>query len=314
MRRLPPLGAIQAFVHAARLGSVKAAAESLALSASALTRRIQSLEQFIGATLFERHNNSVELNARGLAFLADVEPHVDALVMAVERVDVSARMRIRIAVPSLFASQRLMPALPELRQRQPGLMIDVDTGANRISRLSEGVDAAIAITDQVDSKLYSRMLERGRIVAIGSRSLASSVRSPADVRNLQILLHRDMPNAFSVWAEAVGLPDMAPAGVSYFDAGQLILDAAAGGLGMAFMLDSHLEFSADERLTQYFGQSVESPYAYWFACSPSALERRPVKLFHNWLFEYFARVQSARPPNAEVKLSLAIETAGRRRG
>lgn len=287
MRRLPPLGAIQAFVHAARLGSVKAAADSLALSAPALTRRIQSLEQFIGASLFERHNNSVQLNALGSAFLADVEPHVDALATAVERVDGSGRMRIRIAVPSLFASQRLMPALPELRERHPDLMIDVDTGANRISRLSEGVDVAIAITDAVDGKLYSKMLERGRIVAIGSRALASSIRSPADLSNLQILLHRDMPNAFSVWAEAIGLPGMAPAGVSYFDAGQLILDAAAGGLGIAFMLDSHLQFSADDRLTQYFEKSIESPYAYYFACSPASLERRPVKIFHNWLFEYF---------------------------
>jgi LysR family glycine cleavage system transcriptional activator len=289
VRRLPPLGAIQAFVHAARLGSVKAAADSLALSAPALTRRIQSLEQFIGATLFERHNNSVHLNARGSAFLADVEPHVDALAMAIERVSAGAGMRIRIAVPSLFASQRLMPALPELRQRQSDLVIDVDTGANRISRLAEGVDAAIAITDHVDGKLYSRMLERGRIVAIGSRALASNVGNPGDLRDLQILLHRDMPNAFNVWANAVGMPNISPAGVSYFDAGQLILDAAAGGLGMAFMLDSHLKFSADERLVQYFGQSVESPYAYWFACPPASLERQPVKLFHNWLFEYFAK-------------------------
>jgi LysR family glycine cleavage system transcriptional activator len=87
-------------VQAARLGSVKAAADSLALSSPALTRRIQSLEQFIGTTLFERHNNSVQLNARGRAFLADVGPHIESLASAVERVDENARMRIRIAEPS----------------------------------------------------------------------------------------------------------------------------------------------------------------------------------------------------------------------
>ena len=47
MRRLPPLGAIEAFVQVARLGSIKAAAEDLALSAPALSRRVQSLERFI---------------------------------------------------------------------------------------------------------------------------------------------------------------------------------------------------------------------------------------------------------------------------
>lgn len=287
MRRLPPLGSIQAFVHAARLGSVKAAADSLALSSPALTRRIQSLEQFIGTPLFERQNNSVQLNDRGKAFLVDVEPHIEALASAVERVGDNSRMRLRLAVPSLFASQRLMPALPMLRQQQPNLLIDVDTGANRISRLSDGVDVAIAITERVDDKHYSKMLERGRIVAIGSRDLAADIRTPSDLRRAHILLHRGMPNAFDEWRKTVGMPDLEPAEITHFDAGQLILDAAAGGLGIAFMFESHLQCSTDSRLVQFFGEAAESPYAYWFACSPSALERRSVRVFHDWLFDHF---------------------------
>ncbi len=266
---------------------MKAAADSLALSSPALTRRIQSLEQFVGTSLFERQNNSVQLNARGKAFLADVEPHIEALSSAVERVGDNGRMRIRLAVPSLFASQRLMPALPSLRERQPNLLIDVDTGANRISRLGEGVDAAIAITDSVETKHYSRMLERGRIVAIGSHELAGSLAQPADLARVQILLHRDMPNAFDAWRRAAGVPQLEAAEVTYFDAGQLILDAAAEGLGVAFMLDSHLQSSLDRRLVQFFKQTAVSPYAYWFACSPASLERRPVRVFHDWLFEKF---------------------------
>jgi LysR family glycine cleavage system transcriptional activator len=34
-----------------------------------------------------------------------------------------------------------------------------------------------------------------------------------------------------------------------------------------------------------FDQQVESPYSYWFACRRSALTRRPVKIFHDWLFD-----------------------------
>ena len=48
MRRLPPLGAVEAFVQVARLGSAKAAAEELALSAPALSRRIQALRKAQG--------------------------------------------------------------------------------------------------------------------------------------------------------------------------------------------------------------------------------------------------------------------------
>lgn len=292
MRRLPPLGSIQAFVAVARLGTLKAAADSLALSSPALTRRIQSLEQFVGGVLFDRQHNSVELNARGAAFLAEVEPHVDALALAVERVSVPPNsLRLRIAVPSLFASQRLIPALPALRSRQPNLTIEVDTAPNRMSLLTDGADAAIAITDRVDDRLYARVLERGRIVAIGARQLVEGdggPKEPADLRRVPILLHRKMPAAFHEWRRAVGMPGLEPAEINFFDAGQLILDAAAGGLGVAFMLDSHLACSLDDRLVQLFGETAPSPYAYWFVCSPAALERRAVRIFHDWLFEHFA--------------------------
>jgi DNA-binding transcriptional LysR family regulator len=64
--------------------------------------------------------------------------------------------------------------------------------------------------------------------------------------------------------------------------------AAAEALGVAFMLESHLFGSSDERLVRLFEQSVPSPYSYWFACRRSALARRPVKIFHDWLFEAVA--------------------------
>lgn len=289
MRRLPPVASIQAFVQVARLGSFKAAADVLALSSPALTRRIQSLEHFMGGELLSRQSNSVQLNARGERFLAAVEPHIVGLSDAIDALgDDSHSMRIRIAVPSLFASQRLMPALPDLRRRHPKLMIDVDTGANRVTRLEDGVDAAIAITDAVDDRHYRRMIERGRIVAIGSSRFGEgelSLRRIEDLARAQILLHRSMPRAFDEWRKAVGAPHLQPAGTTYYDAGQLILDAASEGLGIAFMLESHLASCRDPRLQQFFGLSAESPYAYWFVCSPAALGRRPVKLFHDWLFD-----------------------------
>src|SRR5258708_33341500 len=219
----------------ARLGTIKAAADALALSSPALTRRIQSLEQFIGATLCDRQHNSVELNTRGAAFLIEIEPHVDALALAVERVSTPPNtMRLRIAVPSLFASQRLMPALPLLRARHPNLTVDVETAPNRISLLSEGADAAIAISERIDDRLYGRMLERGRIVAIGSRRL-SHVREPADLQRVPILLHRDMPELFNAWRKTIGMPGLEPADPSYFGARLLILGAPDGGLGAALL-------------------------------------------------------------------------------
>lgn len=289
MLRLPPLGALQAFVQVARQGSLKAAADSLALSSPALTRRIQALEHFVGSPLFERQHNALLLNMRGKRLLDEVAPHLDALSQALEHATGPAKgMQIKLAVPSLFASQCLVPVLPSLRDRHPGLHVELETGGNRLSRLNEGVDAAIVIATHVDPKLYSRFIERGKVVALGAASLKDVIREPSDLAGMPVLLHRDMAKNFDAWRKSIGLPALEPADVTYFDAGQLILDAAAEGLGVAFMLDHHLNNSHDDRLVQIFDQTVESPYSYWFACLHSSLERRPVRAFHDWLFDRFA--------------------------
>lgn len=292
MRRLPPVGSMQAFVEVARQGSLKAAADQLALSSPALTRRIQSLEQFVGVSLFERQHNGIQLNPRGAAFYAEIAPHIDAMAQAVERMQDPAReMRLRVAVPSLFASQRLMPALSSLRAEHPTMIVEVDTGPNRMARLGDDLDAVIAIASAIDVKHYSRLLERGTVVAIGSRELIDgrgNAFEAADLQGMPILLHRDMPEAFDHWRRAAGLAQLNVGSVIRYDAGQLVLDAAAGGMGVAFMHESHIRHSSDPRLVQLFERKVTSPYSYWFVCTPEALERRPVRLFHDWLFAWFA--------------------------
>ena len=129
------------------------------------------------------------------------------------------------------------------------------------------------------------------MIAIGARSLAegpAAITHPAQISRTTIYLHRDLPHTFEYWKEAVGLPDLQPAAVDHFDSGQLILDAAAQGLGVAFMHESHFLDANDPRLVRLFDIDVTSPYSYWFVCRPRARETKPVKLFHDWLIEALA--------------------------
>ena len=297
MRRLPPLSAIEAFVQVARLGSVKAAAEALALSSPALSRRIQSLERFIGHPLFERRHQAIHINADGERLLAELAPALDALALAIDKAAGDGDlMRLRLNVLPLFASQRLMPHLGELRARHPSLHIDIETSAHGLARLDEGIDAAIVLMKEADPALYSRRLDSDRVVAIGARSLKegpNALKDPAQLAGATIFLHRDLPDTFDHWREAIGMPDLHAGAVDHFDSGQLILEAAAQGLGVAYMHESHLADSHDERLVQLFDVKVESPYSYWFACRRSSLARRPVKLFHDWLFEHIELREAA---------------------
>lgn len=283
MKRLPPLTAVEAFVQAARLGSVKAAAEALALSSPALSRRIQSLERHLGRPLFERRHQGVALNAEGEQLLAEIGPAIEELGHAMERAAGQHELlRLKLAVLPLFASYRLMPQLGELRAQRPELHIDIDTRPHALARLDEGLDAAIVLAREVEPPLYAVKLGANRVVAIAGDALAH-LEHPSEIANATILLHRDLPDAFDYWREAMGLPGLEPAAVDHFDSGQLILDAAAQGLGIAFMFEMHLEGAHDPRLHRLFDAAVESPYSYWFACRRAALGRRPVRIFHDWL-------------------------------
>ena len=154
MRRLPPLTAIEAFVQVARLGSIKAASQELALSPPALSRRVQALERFIGKPLFDRRHQAVVLNADGERLLQQIAPALDSLSDAVEVMTSGTDvLRLRLGILPLFASQRLFPRLGELRAKHPELHLDIDTAAHGLSRLGDGLDAVIALAREIDPAL-----------------------------------------------------------------------------------------------------------------------------------------------------------------
>ena len=284
MKRLPPLTAVEAFVQTARLGSVKAAAESLALSSPALSRRVQALERFVGKPLFERRHQAVLLNPEGAQLLTEIGPALEELGHAMERASgQSELMRLKLAVLPLFASHRLMPRLGALRALQPDLHVELDTRPHAITRLDEGLDAAITLAREVDESLYSVKLGSNRVVALGGRGV--QLTDPAQLKDATVLLQRDLPEALDFWLEAVGLSGLQPAAIDHFDSGPLILEAAAEGLGIAFMFEEHLEHAHNPRLVRLFDVAAPSPYAYWFACRRAALGKRPVRIFHDWLLQ-----------------------------
>lgn len=289
VRRLPPLRALEAFVRVVRLGSAKAAAAELGLSPSALSRRVAALEDFTGKRLFTRQHQAMKLTDDGNAFYAAVSPKLEELAEAVEAmVDPGRVLRLHLGVPSLFGGQRLFPRLPELRKLHPRLHIDIDTSPHTETRVGDTLDAAIILSKVPDSALHAVRLDRNEVYAITSTKMAEDIGQAPDIAKLSrqtFLIHHDLPDSFDAWKDAVGLPKLQPAAIDHFDSGQLILEAAAQGLGIAIMHADHFNRAQDDRLARLFDIDVESPYSYWFICRPRDLESRPVKIFHEWVLK-----------------------------
>ena len=286
-RRLPPLRALEAFVRTVRLGSARAAAEELGLSPSALSRRIGNLEDFVGKKLFTRARQSMQLTDDGHAFYEAVNPQLEALARAVESQSENlSLLRLHLGVLPLFGTQRLFPKLGELRARHPLLHIDIDTGPHLEDRVGDLLDAAIILSRGPERGLHAVRLDYNKVHAICSREMKERLGDEPGAEALgkqTFLIHNELPESFVAWRQEIGMPELEPAAIDHFDSGQIMLEAAAQGLGIAIMHDDHMRRASDNRLAKVYDVEVESPYSYWFVCKPTALEERPVRLFHDWL-------------------------------
>ena len=289
IRRVPPLRSLEAFIRVVRAGSAKTAAAELALSPSALSRRLGALEEFVGKPLFERKHQALKLTEEGQQLYDAVAPLIDEMADRVDRlIDTGKVMRLRLGVLPLFGSQRLFPRLGELRKLHPQLHIDIDSGHAAETKLGDTIDAAIVLSEGPDAALHSVRLDHNRVHAITSRELAAELGDRPDLAKLSkqtFLVHNDLPASFEAWKKALHLEKMEPAAIDHFDSGQLILEAAAQGLGIAIMHDDHYHRSHDSRLARLYDIDVDSPYSYWFVCRPRALQSRPVRLFHDWMLK-----------------------------
>ncbi|MBS0477006.1 MAG: LysR family transcriptional regulator, partial [Proteobacteria bacterium] len=221
------------------------------------------------------------------AFYDAVSPKFDELAAAVEgQVEDSKVLRLHLGVLPLFGTQRLFPRLPELRKAHPRLHIDIDTSPHLLARVGDTLDAAIILSAQPDPGFHAVRLDHNRVYAFTSKALAAEIGPLPDRAKLShqtFLIHTELPDSFVAWKQAIGMPNLEPLALDHMDSGQMILEAAANGLGVAIMHDDHFRRAHDPRLAKLFEIEVESPYSYWFVCRPHALEIRAVRIFHDWL-------------------------------
>lgn len=188
------LTGLLAFARAASLGSYTAAARSLAVSPSAVSKSIQRLEQNFGLRLFNRTTRSLTLTAEGRdlleraqRLLRDAEEIEQAVVAA--RAEPSGTIKIAAALP--IGVNILAPALPAFRARYPKVAVDLRLGDQYVDLVEEGIDVAIRVGDPGDSRLISRHLAPHRIGLFASPDYLARRGTPARPEDL---MHHECVN------------------------------------------------------------------------------------------------------------------------
>jgi DNA-binding transcriptional LysR family regulator len=166
-----PIDAIEAFVQIAELGSFNKAAEKMHITQTALTRRIQRLEAYLGLKLLDRTTRVVVLSTVGRGFLPEARRLVDEFERSFERLRMQSRDSlgdITIAsVPSLMFG-RLPAILSEYARCFPNNRVLVlDRGSFLVMEAVQRRQAEIGlhVKDLDHPDLHTELLRRDPLVA-----------------------------------------------------------------------------------------------------------------------------------------------------
>jgi LysR family transcriptional regulator, glycine cleavage system transcriptional activator len=286
MLRIPPTAALEAFLATARGGTLKMASEEVNLSVSALSRRIQSLESYIGAQLFFRLHHQFRLTPVGERLLAGLSPAFDQLGLLMEELRDQQKYQVSVGVPTSFATAWLLPRLHKFRAKFPDVELRLDSSGSPVAKLGVSLDAIILFANKHDRQIGMHELRPQRAFAVAAPGLVDSRSGLANVLQEQaLLLHSGLPEILPSWLREVGLKNVSPRRFEYYDDGPLILAAAQNRLGIALVLEDMINFyPRTSELHRPFGECAQTPYSYCLAIKPTSVSRA-VKWFNDWLID-----------------------------
>ncbi|QIE56866.1 LysR family transcriptional regulator [Pikeienuella piscinae] len=227
-----PLTALRAFEAAARLGGFAAAAEELSVTPGAVAQQVKALEAAIGAKLFARRAQGVELTPLGASALGGLSAAFDRLGAAATALRAGAGPRaVRIAALPAIAQLWLSPRLAGLRQAAPEITVSVAAIERAPNLLREAFDIAVFL-DEAEGAADALDLGADVIFPVAAPSVARRLRRPADLGRESLLSDTAWSDDWARWAAAVpAAPRRAPAG-PVFSLYALAVEAAESGGGV----------------------------------------------------------------------------------
>ena len=154
-------GHLRFFLELVRTGSHARAAQRLGVDRATVGRRVAALEEALGIALFDRGPQGWSCTAAGqeLSELASrVEQDVLALARHVDASDRAISGSVRLTTATHIASLLLAPALPALRARHPGLVVEVVADQRQFDLSRREADLALRMGRPRDAGLVTRRL------------------------------------------------------------------------------------------------------------------------------------------------------------
>jgi len=174
--------AIPVFVAVVENGGFSAASRKLGVSKSAVSKRINQLENHLGVLLLHRTTRKLSLTEAGERYYEHAAQALGAAGKAedaVTELQGEPQGKLKVSSPMSFGRLHVAPLIPKLMQRYPKLQIDLVMDDRNIDLVAEGIDVAIRSGDMPDSTLIARNLAPLRQVLCASPGYVERYGTPA---------------------------------------------------------------------------------------------------------------------------------------
>ena len=233
---LPSTKDLRAFELTAEIGSIKAAAQALHLTPSALSRRIQSLEEELGQTLFIRDARGLTLTETGRHYAEELRTVFRALEEATGNARKQQRQRLKVMAPSAILTA-IMPNLPSFEHHVPDVDLELHESIARTPEDLSVKDADVVFSWGMGNweGWESRHLNPDcHLVPLCSPSLLPDdcLLSTAELAEHTWIIAIPFEDGWKRWFEALGEPLPKPAKMIKVTSGMMAVEVAAQHRGI----------------------------------------------------------------------------------
>lgn len=233
---------LKAFLETAETGTLSAAARKLGLTQPTLSRQVAAIEQSMGVTLFERVGKTMVLTPTGL----DLLEHARTMGSAAVALGLAATGRsqavggiVSVSATDAVAAHLLPPIVRQLREREPGIAIEV-ISSNALSDLQRR-EADIAVRhvkpDQPD--LIARLIREAAANFYASEDWVKAHGHPRKAKEAAHLsfVGTDRSGRFLGFLRQHGLPISEANFSCYADHSVAHWSLVRQGMGIGAMMD-----------------------------------------------------------------------------
>jgi LysR family glycine cleavage system transcriptional activator len=283
---LPSLPALRAFDAAARLGSFRAAAETLSVSSTAVSHHIRGLEDALQVILFHRSGRKVSLTEDGRRLAKATGQAFALLEEAVDSFQKGAQHVVRVAAGPIITARWLMPRISDFWEAHPGVELEF-LPMHRPGSIG-GTQADIVIRwerlqDMPEGGVKLIELQPVAVASPGFISRHGPFTTAQDLLSVPIL-HQRNHWGWLDWFAAQGTKVAQPLRGAIFEDANILTRGAAEGQGAIIgWLPLVAQDLAEGRIARLFDEDITPTHGYVMETPGGPVLPKAVQTVRDWL-------------------------------